>query len=632
MNIRSFILKYFLFIILFAQCKKEKQNENEVSFLDKSPIIDGVLDQGLDQLTERSFNYIWQFDNPVTDTVSITYRMAYTPSHLYLYIESLSDSITYRRRGFLNGDGFKLLLAKPQKDSLTNEYYDMVFSASKDKKYWARKRIWEYNHVQGYHKVFSDNTLFEEKASNGKSGFEVLIAWEDIAPYHPWFVEKMGYNLYFAKAIGDTITNGYAVVEDEGIWDEELPKRNYQPISFGVPRLPKDDIIRFNSQKRNLIQGDTLWIKYVAQATNNKSKKIDIRLVDAQKLPVIEQEKGITLTKTFKNETFALPTGTIAEGVYQMLITSKNDTLLNRSITVFPKINFKNIHQTIQKRITDNNEGVANTLLFKSKQLEKQLYTLKDYEDAEKHYTSYITLKQELTSFTQEKDPYKDKTIPYRRAFRSKYDNTYQPYSIKLPKDYNSNKKYPLLVFLHGSGSGDVGLLNSERSNGNFIEIAPLGRDLYRAYASEESQKDILEAIEDVSKHFSVDRNTIVIGGFSMGGYGALRTYYENPNLYKGVAVFAGHPDLANYWLEGEYPNFMDPMYLRVFKKKPVFVYHGKKDGSLPVEFIEKMILKMEEIGVPVTKSIVEEKGHQYPDEQTNLLYFEWLNNVIQTK
>lgn len=226
-------------------------------------------------------------------------------------------------------------------------------------------------------------------------------------------------------------------------------------------------------------------------------------------------------------------------------------------------------------------------------------------------------------------DPYSGIKESYRRAFKSKYDDTYQPYSIKLPSNYDSTKKYPLLVFLHGSGVDEQGLLNQPRSNGKFIEVAPFARDMYNCYSSDSSQIDIIEAIEDVVANFSVDAAKIVIGGFSMGGYGALRTFYEHPVLYKGVAVFAGHPHLASNWLDGEHPNFLNNNYLKAFKGMPIFIYHGQKDGSLPVDLVKKMSIELEKAGALVTLSIAEDKGHDYPDKETNDRYFEWLNKII---
>lgn len=34
--------------------------------------------------------------------------------------------------------------------------------------------------------------------------------------------------------------------------------------------------------------------------------------------------------------------------------------------------------------------------------------------------------------------------------------------------------------------------------------------------------------------------------------------------------------------------------------------------------------------GANVTIKIVEEKGHQYPDDKTNELYFKWLNEQTE--
>ena len=86
-----------------------------IPFLKTTPEIDGLLDQGLELLPAHSFNHVFQFDNPVTDTVAVSFRLAYTPSHLYLYLETNVDSISYHRRGYLWGDGYKVLLGIPQK-------------------------------------------------------------------------------------------------------------------------------------------------------------------------------------------------------------------------------------------------------------------------------------------------------------------------------------------------------------------------------------------------------------------------------------------------------------------------------------------------------------------------------------
>lgn len=194
----------------------------QVQFISDTPNIDGHLDSNLEFLNKNSFEYVWQFDNPVTDTVEVTYRLAYTPTHLYVYLETDIDSITYHRRGYLWGDGYKVLLGIPQMDSLTNEYYELFFSPTVEKEYeYARQGISYYNFDQVTNKL-SSNTQSQESAHKNTCGFEALIAWEDVKPYHPWFMNEMGYNIYFAKGFEHEqhgwITNGYSLVKDEGIW------------------------------------------------------------------------------------------------------------------------------------------------------------------------------------------------------------------------------------------------------------------------------------------------------------------------------------------------------------------------------------------------------------------------------
>jgi dipeptidyl aminopeptidase/acylaminoacyl peptidase len=45
------------------------------------------------------------------------------------------------------------------------------------------------------------------------------------------------------------------------------------------------------------------------------------------------------------------------------------------------------------------------------------------------------------------------KSGPQVLTFFSDVDDTEQPYGLYLPKNYDENKKYPLVVMLHGAGS-----------------------------------------------------------------------------------------------------------------------------------------------------------------------------------
>jgi predicted esterase len=183
--------------------------------------------------------------------------------------------------------------------------------------------------------------------------------------------------------------------------------------------------------------------------------------------------------------------------------------------------------------------------------------------------------------------------------------------------------------FLHGSGEDDRGILTYTRlTEGDYIEVAPNGRNVSNCFATPEALDDIRRAIDDVILNYSVDTSRIVIGGFSMGGYGALRAFYADPMRYKGVAVISGHPDLASRWLGGQHPDFTEPGYLSCFRDVPVFVYHSETDRNCPWEVAQVMAsgLKTAEAGITLVTSPA--GGHALMDEASRLSFYEWLRSL----
>jgi len=605
----------------------------DVAFIKSTPIVDGVLDSELNYLIKKEFNYIFDFDNPVTEPVNVTYRMGYTATHLYLYIETDASEVSYHQRGYLWGDGYKLLLGLPQEGTFTNEYYEMTFSPAIEKKHMgAAHRIASYNFTAS-NKPFSDKTLSAASSNNERSGFEALIAWSDIQPYHPWFTKNINYNLYFAKGFNSTeydyFTYGYAVIKDEGIWDEEIEHRAIAPLSFEQPNAVEGNILLTQATRRHILFSEKLHLKVISIGPKTDSIKLQITLLDSSGAHVINQNSEVDVTENLREVIIPLNTASLNPGTYTLLTTVKEQTFKDR-IAILPDIEFVELRKQLEQNKPKASNGIIQTLLFKLHSLEQDLVNLKIYESGSEVLDNWKVFNAQYTLFTKGEDPYLSKIGPYRRGFKSDYDGSYQPYSIKLPEDYDASKSYPLLVFMHGSGEDEQTTLRRPRSNGEFIELAPYGRDRFRAYASRASQIDIVEAINAVSSIFPIDKDKIVIGGFSMGGYGALRAFYENPSLYKGVAVFAGHPNLASEWLDEDHPNFLNESYLGVFSQVPVFIYHGEKDAALDIGLIKKMSNKLEKSGAVVTRRFVPGRGHEYQDNITHSLYSNWLNQILR--
>jgi endo-1,4-beta-xylanase len=128
--------------------------------------------------------------------------------------------------------------------------------------------------------------------------------------------------------------------------------------------------------------------------------------------------------------------------------------------------------------------------------------------------------------------------------FRSPTDNSVQPYAVGLPRQYDSSRKYPLAVQLHGL---------------NFKEIPGGQRSGYRGMQPEHwtqpdlpviyvhcygrpstfyagiGEVDVLATIEEVKRRFPVDAGRVHIMGHSMGGAGSYTVGLHYPDLFGSI-------------------------------------------------------------------------------------------------
>jgi predicted esterase len=114
-----------------------------------------------------------------------------------------------------------------------------------------------------------------------------------------------------------------------------------------------------------------------------------------------------------------------------------------------------------------------------------------------------------------------------------------------------------------------------------------------------------------------------------MAGYGAYRIFYEYPKLFKAVAVFSGHPNLAGKWIGPGHPDFLQPGYLKPFKTIPVFIYHSKNDLNCPFDLTLKLVQKLKDAGARVEFVTSEQSGHGILDKDHTQGYNDWLGKVI---
>lgn len=183
------------------------------------------------------------------------------------------------------------------------------------------------------------------------------------------------------------------------------------------------------------------------------------------------------------------------------------------------------------------------------------------------------------------------------------------PYRILLPKDFDVDKEYPLLLFLHGSGErgndnekqlihgGTLFLQDSIRNNYPAIVVFPQcaensswakldvqqgqGNRRFVFFEKAEPTQDMLlleGLITDLKKNFSIKKDQMYVGGLSMGGMGTFELVNRNPGMFAAAFPICGG---AN------------PKIAKRLKRVDWWVFHGGADAVVPPEYSTDMVQEL---------------------------------------
>jgi len=596
--------------------------QKNVFYLERIPVIDGHRADYISDDKLIKFGDIHKSDIDLPDN-GAGYFLGYTAHHLYIYIEYDDDTIIVRDRAYQNGDGFHLTIGMPEEDgSATDEFYVLGFSPSED---WSRKMVWYYN-IDLSRRRLGNNVSLETSCKDGKVGFEVLIPWNDIPPYHPWIYKKLGFNLCFVKAMNanDKIYN--FIVRDRKMQSEQS-RRKYSLLQFSSPL--KDSKFFSSPLRHNYLGEDNIEIQIVGYSGFEESKDISVSIISDENI-VQHEENAVTVSAGFNNCTIALNNGALLPGNYLFNVCDGNEMIGKHKVSVFEKVDVDIIRKSLSDEKNSVSSGTYYTLLFLINELENELNGLKYYESSKSISEKIRELNNFLDLVKKGYDPFVGKKGIFRRAFLSLTDQEVRPYTVYVPEDYQPDKEYPLLVYLHGSGQDDRALFTTDFIKENFIVLAPNGRGTSNCFATEEAQKDIKESIDDVRKNYNINDSRIVLSGFSMGGYGVYRTYYEHPGLFHALAIMSGHPNLAVKWGMDNALDFLDKDLVARFSYIPVFIYHGKQDLNCPYELIVEFVNMLEKHNKNITFLTDDDAGHSSMSQVNKKKYISWLRDMVE--
>lgn len=192
-------------------------------------------------------------------------------------------------------------------------------------------------------------------------------------------------------------------------------------------------------------------------------------------------------------------------------------------------------------------------------------------------------------------------------------------YRLLKPLNYNSARKYPLVVHLHGGGGR--GTDNVKQIYYGVFSTLLIGksREDYPAFVFVPqcppnatwggapyilSMEDLVfETISALEKEFSIDEKRRYIMGASMGGYGTWHFISVRPEIFAAAVPVCGGGD---------------PMLIPNAVKVPIWAFHGMLDDLVPVSKSREMIEALKGAGGNPNYTEYPDKGHDLWAELSN--------------
>lgn len=204
----------------------------------------------------------------------------------------------------------------------------------------------------------------------------------------------------------------------------------------------------------------------------------------------------------------------------------------------------------------------------------------------------------------------------------------------QLFSDYDPVTKYPLVVFLHGSGErGDDNEAQLKWGVKNFasdqnmklhpaIVIAPQcpknmswanfkEGSMSLAASPSKTMSLLIDLIKESIKNLPIDTTRIYLTGLSMGGFGTFDAISRHPDLFTAAVPVCGGGDISK---------------ASTFSHIPMWIFHGALDGAVDPTLSHKMVEALTVQGANPGFTQYPEVGHfSWIAAYSDPMMMEWL-------
>lgn len=187
-------------------------------------------------------------------------------------------------------------------------------------------------------------------------------------------------------------------------------------------------------------------------------------------------------------------------------------------------------------------------------------------------------------------------------------------YRVYIPENYDPKKKYPVVLFLHGSyqwgedNEGQLGFglpammrpggrvkakLESKTLN-SFIGVFPQSR--VETPWSGEMAEYAVKALDQTVAEFKADTRRLYVTGFSLGGYGSWYVAAKYPGKFAAIVPIGGNIKIPERFPRAFLEKFIPPdmlmlydakdphaVFVKAVGKTPAWIFHGETDEAVPV-------------------------------------------------
>lgn len=198
-------------------------------------------------------------------------------------------------------------------------------------------------------------------------------------------------------------------------------------------------------------------------------------------------------------------------------------------------------------------------------------------------------------------------------------------YRVLFPQDFSEEKKYPVMLFLHGAGErgkdneaqllhGGKLFLENSKEFPSIVIFPQAPKEDYWVRVEVDREKDtlrwdfqntkeptsslnlVMNLMDSLTTKKFIDKSRIYVGGLSMGGMGTYELLYRKPGMFAAAFAICGgaDPEIVKHYPE----------------KFNIWIFHGELDPVVLPEYSKTMARAINSAGGNAKLSLYPKDTH----------------------